>query len=320
MSEAKQCIMAAKAKECIDLLKKCASGDKECIEQFKKLKGEYAQGMTFQESKEEINKFLTTNQITPFIVSGKKSDEIIGEWHKSLLATNTSEAQLIVNNENLTAIFMSLVEYVIRPDSDKFSGDPATMKTSSAWFPPRPTGAERVFSDLPFDIRPTKRVMTGGGSQRKTRSYVNKMRYLDSLNTYYNMVGGAVEPFNCSDQLKVMYNDITNNLQSHGKQVEVSDNRIIENMLNKFSNLETKLAQIQENINKLSSVHGSNVSGVLHVEKDKLKLESKYLSNQGKSITSIIRSLLESTDNISDNNQRTLTNARLQFPQYTVTY
>jgi hypothetical protein len=160
--------------------------------------------------------------------------------------------------------------------------------------------------------------MTGGGSQRKSRSYVNKMRYLDSLNSYYSMVGGAVEPSNFSDELKIMYNQITNNLQSHGKQVEISDNRIIETMLNKFGELETKLAQIQENVNKLSSVHGSNVSGVLNVEKDKLRTESKYLSNQGKSITSIIRSLLESTDNIADNNPRAITNARLQFPQHTI--
>jgi len=318
MSEAKKCIMAAKAKECIDLLEKCAKGDKECIEAFKKLRGEYAQGMKFEETKEEVNKILSLNEVSRFIAPGKTSDKIIGEWHESLLKTNSREAQLIVNNDDLTAIFVSLVEYVIRPESDKFTGDPATMKTSSAWFPSRPTGAERIYSDLPFDIRPTKRTMIGGGNQRKSRSYVNKMRYLDSLNSYYSMVGGAVEPSNFSDELKIMYNQITNNLQAHGKQVEISDNRIIETMLNKFGDLENKLGQIQENVNKLSSVHGSNVSGVLQVEKDKLKTESKYLSNQGKSITSIIRSLLESTDNIADNNPRAITNARLQFPQHTV--
>ena len=313
-----KCIIARDASECASLLEKCAKGDVGCISTFNKLKSEYAKGLKRSEDGKVayIRDILVKNGFGPFLSSGEtKADVIVLNWQNSLKASD--EANRIRANTELMSIFEYLVAFVIDPE---FSGEPETMKTSSAWFPSRPTGKQRIFSDLPFDIRPTKRVMTGGGSQRKSISYVNKMRYLDSLNTYYSMVGGAVEPSNCSDQLKVMYNDITNNLQSHGKQVEVSDNRIIETMLNKFGDLETKLAQIQENVNKLSSVNGSNVSGVLNVEKDKLKLESKYLSNQGKSITSIIRSLLESTDNIGDNNQRALTNARLQFPQHTTTY
>jgi hypothetical protein len=63
------------------------------------------------------------------------------------------------------------------------------------------------------------------------------------------MVGGAPEPTNCGNDLKAMYENITNNLQLHGKQVENSDNRIIETMLNKFTELESKVLQINENKN-----------------------------------------------------------------------
>ena len=313
-----KCIMAPSASECASLLKQCAKGDKGCIDTFNKLRSDYAQGLRLSEDGKVtyIRDILVENGFGPYLNSGETNvDVIVTNWNNSLGAS--PEAKRIRENTELMSIFQYLVSFVIDP---RFSGEPETMKTSSAWFPPRPTGAERVFSDLPFGTRPTKRVMTGGGSQRKSRSYVNKMRYLDSLNTYYNMAGGAVEPSNCSDELKVMYNQINSNLQAHGKQVEESDNRIIETMLNKFGELETKVAQIQENLKNLASVNGSNVSGVISSEKSKLSTESKYLSNQGKSITSIIRSLLESTDNIGDNNIRALTNARLQFPQHTTTY
>ena len=161
--------------------------------------------------------------------------------------------------------------------------------------------------------------MVGGGSQneRKNLSYVNKIRYLDSLNSYYSMVGGAPEPTNCANDLKEMYTNITNNLQLHGKQVEDSDNRIIETMLNKFSELESRVAQINENISKLSGMSGANVSGVLQSEKEKLKMDNKTLSTQGKNITSVIRNLFENSSQVPDNN-KTLSNARLQFPQHTV--
>ena len=206
------------------------------------------------------------------------------------------------------------------------------MKTSKAFISPRPCSDKRVFGlEGVIGKRPIpKKVvigpdgvgrMVGGGSrtQAKNLSYVNKIRYLDSLNTYYNMVGGDVQPTNCCNDLQKMYAKITNDLQTHGKQVEASDNNIIETMLNKFAELETKVAQIQENISKLSSVSGTNVSGVLEAEKEKLKTESKYLSSQGKTITSVIRSLFESIDQVPVN-YKTLTNARLQFPQHTINY
>jgi len=323
--------MAPTARACIQLLEKIAINDAVSIAELKKLASDYALGMRFSDDKDIVHKVLVNNGFASFLGTSETSDVIVKKWHAGL--GDSKDAQLVKGNADLTAIFMSLVEFVKRPDSDKYTGDPATMKTSKAWFSPRPfcTGPTRVFSATThLKTRPTPKqlnfvggvpVMTGGGSQneRKNISYVNNMRYLDSLNNYYNMVGGDVQPTNCCNDLQKMYENITNNLQSHGKQVETSDNRIIETMLNKFSELESKVVQIQENISKLSAVPGANVSGVLRAEKEKLKTESKYLSTQGKSLTSVLRSLFESSNQVPDNN-KALTNARLQFPQHTVGY
>ena len=216
-----KCIIARSVTECASLLKKCSKGDVACEATFKKLRSEFAKGLRRSEDGKVtyIKDILVENGFGPFLSSGEtKADVIVLKWQNSL--GMSPEASAIIANSELTSIFEYLVAFVTDP---KFSGEPDTMNTSSAWFPSRPTGAERIFSDLPFDIRPTKRIMTGGGNQRKSRSYVNKMRYLDSLNTYYSMIGGAVEPSNFSDELKIMYDQITNNLQSHGKQVEISE-------------------------------------------------------------------------------------------------
>jgi len=325
-----KCIVAPNASECASLLKKCISGDAECIKTFNKLKVDYAKGLKLSEDGKVtyIRDILVENGFGPFLSSGEtKADVIVLNWHNSL--RSSPEANAIRANADLTSIFEYLVAFVIDP---QFSGEPETMKTSKAWFSRRPncTEPKRVFSAATYlKTRPTpKKViftkdgkieMVGGGSQneRKNLSYVNKIRYLDSLNSYYSMVGGAPEPTNCANDLKEMYTNITNNLQLHGKQVEDSDNRIIETMLNKFSELESRVAQINENISKLSGMSGANVSGVLQSEKEKLKMDNKTLSTQGKNITSVIRNLFENSSQVPDNN-KTLSNARLQFPQHTV--
>ena len=65
---------------------------------------------------------------------------------------------------------------------------------------------------------------------------------------------------------------------------------------------------------------GANISAVLKNEQEKLKVESKYLSSQGKSLTSIIRSLFESSEQLGGDNGRVLANARAQFPPHAVSY
>lgn len=321
----KSCMVAASAGKCVELLQGCMRGDKECFEEYSKLKAAFKYGIrATEQQKADIKKFLAANE-HPILVNEnttKTADEIIKDWVDSL--PPGPEREKIRNNLEFRAVLMLLVEFVIHKD---FSGDPATMKTSKMWFSTRPncTNPKVLFSGKSLSDRPTSRtrtglgVMVGGGSQneRKNISYVNKIRYLDSLNSYYSMVGGASEPTNCAADLQRMYENITSNLQNHGKQVEDSDNRIIETMLNKFSELESKVAQIQENISKLSEVAGANVSEVLKNEKEKLKTVSNYLSTQGKNITSVIRNLFESSSEVPVNN-KTLTNARLQFPQHTV--
>ena len=325
MSEIYKCMVARDSAECSALFERCMAGDADCIKQYNELKRDFEKGLKkpTPAERESIRKMLEDSKVV--LDKTKTADQILEKWIASM--PDTPERAKIASNTTMKNILLLFIEFVIRED---FSGDPATIKTSKMWFSRRPmcTDPKVLFSGASLTDRPTSRtrtglgVMVGGGSQneRKNISYVNKIRYLDSLNSYYSMVGGASEPTNCAADLQRMYENITSNLQNHGKQVEDSDNRIIETMLNKFSELESKVAQIQENLKNLASVNGSNVSGVISSEKSKLSTESKYLSNQGKSITSIIRSLLESTDNIGDNNIRSLTNARLQFPQHTTTY
>ena len=324
----KKCILASNAAECTKLLDDCLNGDPKCIEEFNKMKREYNSGMRFSEvNKEDIKALLTRMKIFPYISNDKTSDQIIREWVSGL--GESDDDKKVKNNTNLQNILMFQVEALINPE---FSGDPATMKTSKAYISPRPCSDKRAFNlEGILTSRPTPKklvigadgrgTMVGGGSrsQAKNLSYVNKIRYLDSLNTYYNMVGGSAEPTNCCNDLKQMYDTINNNLQAHGKEVEKGDANIIENMFQKFASLEEKVSQIQDNISKLSSVSGTNVAGVLESEKQHLKTESKYLSSQGKTITSVLRSLFESIDQVPISH-KTLTNARLQFPQHTVTY
>jgi hypothetical protein len=330
-----KCIVAPNVIDCASLLTNAINGNLDSINQFKQLKSEYAKGLRLSGSNtkntiERIKIVLFNLKIT--LLENKTADEIIENWlktDKNLASRRSDPAKKIASDEELKAILIFLVEFVINPE---FSGAPETMKTSKAWFSRRPncTEPKRVFSAATYlKTRPTpKKVnfrkdgtieMVGGGSQneRKNLSYVNKIRYLDSLNNYYSMVGGAPEPTNCGNDLKAMYENITNNLQLHGKQVENSDNRIIETMLNKFTELENKVLQINENIAKLSGMSGANVSGVLQTEKEKLKMDNKALSTQGKNITSVIRNLFENSSQVPDNN-KTLSNARLQFPQHTI--
>ena len=327
MSEVyKKCIVAPNASECASLLKKCMAGDEECIKTFNALKADYAKGLKLSEDGKVtyIRDILVANGFGPFLSSGEtKADEIVLKWQNSL--ESSPEAEKIRANTDLINIFTYLVAFVIDPE---FSGEPETMKTSSAWFSPRPDGKNRLYSVDSLETRPKIKSndlpdMVGGGSHNMNKdiSYVNKIRYIDSLNTYYNMVGGNLDTSSkCCNELTQMYKDITNNLESHGKQVEASDNRIVETMLKKFDELEHKVEQIQANINKLSSMPGANISAVLKNEQEKLKVESKYLSSQGKSLTSIIRSLFESSEQIGGGNEKVLANARAQFPPHTVSY
>ena len=327
MSDFKKCMVAASAGECIELLKGCINGDAKCLAEYNKLKDDFSKGLrATKEDKENIKAVLKQLAFPIVIDESKTSDVILEEWLAKIPAG--PEKQNIEKNTTLRQVLAYLIAFVIDP---AFSGEPTTMKTSKMWFSRRPncTDPKRIFSGASLTSRPKSKtakfnkdgslVMVGGGSQneRKNLSYVNKIRYLDSLNSYYSMVGGAPEPTNCGADLQRMYENITSNLQNHGKQVETSDNRIIETMLNKFSELESKVLQIQENISKLSGMSGANVSGVLNTEREKLKMESKSLSSQGKNLTSVIRSLFESSSQVPDNN-KALTNARLQFPQHTV--
>jgi len=310
----------------IELLKGCVlEGDGKCLEEYNKLKDDFSKGLrATEEDKKNIKAVLKEMNIV--IDESKNVEEILKEWFDKI--PSGSERVAILKNITLRNILSFLIAFVIDPE---FSGDPTTMKTSKMWFSTRPncTDPKRIFSGKSLSVRPTsKKVnfrkdgtieMVGGGSQneRKNISYVNKIRYLDSLNSYYNMVGGATEPTDYSTDLQKIYESIISNLQLHGKQVENSDNRIIETMLQKFSELESKVKQLHENIAKLSEVAGTNVSEVLQNEKEKLKTVSNYLSTQGKNITSVIRSLFENSSQLPINN-KALSNARLQFPQHTV--
>ena len=319
-------MVAASATECLELLEGCMRGDAKCIEEYNKLKDDFSRGLrATKEDKENIKIILQRMKVSLVIDESKTVDEILGKWLADI--PSGPEKLAITRNLTLLNILTFLISFVIDPE---FSGEPATLKTSKMWFSTRPkcTDPKRIFSGKSLSVRPTTRTrlnpdgtykMVGGGSQneRKNISYINKIRYLDSLNSYYSMVGGASEPTNCAADLQRMYESITSNLQVHGKQVEDSDNRIIETMLNKFSELESKVKQIHENIAKLSEVAGTNVSEVLQTEKEKLKTVSNYLSTQGKNITAVIRSLFENTSQVASNN-KAVTNARLQFPQHTV--
>lgn len=322
MSEVYKCMVARDSTECSALFERCMAGDADCIKQYNELKKDFEKGLKkpTPAERESMRKMLVDAKVV--IDKTKTSDQILENWIASM--PDGPEKVKIAGNTTMKNILVLIIEFVRNED---FSGDPATMKTSKMWFSRRPncTDPKVLFSGASLTPRPTSKsrtglgVMVGGGSQneRKNISYVNKIRYLDSLNSYYSMVGGASEPTNCAADLQRMYENITSNLQNHGKQVEDSDNRIIETMLNKFSELESKVAQIQENISKLSEVAGANVSEVLKNEKEKLKTVSNYLSTQGKNITSVIRNLFESSSQVPVNN-KTLTNARLQFPQHTV--
>jgi len=326
-----KCILAPSGRGCAELLQKCIKGDETCINEFNKLKGEFSRGMRFSNTdKQSIIEMLKELGIYNNISPGKTSREIVENWLASL--GDTEDEKSIKSSGTIQDILKFQVEYIINPE---FTGNPATIKSGtdigSVWFSPRPDGKNRLFSVDDLKIRPKTRsndlpelpAMVGGGSynMNKDLSYVNKIRYIDSLNTYYNMVGGNVDTNSkCCNELTQMYKDITNNLESHGKQVEASDNRIVETMLKKFDELEHKVEQIQANINKLSSMPGANISAVLKNEQEKLKVESKYLSSQGKSLTSIIRSLFESSEQLGGDNSRVLANARAQFPPHAVSY
>lgn len=330
MSEFKKCMVAASAGECLKLLEGCLNGDGDCFAEYEKLRNDYASGLrATKEEKAAIKDFFATKGKIRLSIdenTTETADEIITKWLNTIPEKDGLKSK-ISSNFSLLRILVLLVSFVITKD---FSGDPATIKTSKMWFSTRPncTDPKRLFSGKSLSIRPTTRtrlnpdgtyIMVGGGSQneRKNLSYVNKIRYLDSLNTYYSMVGGAPEPTNYGIDLQRMYENITSNLQNYGKQVEDSDNRIIETMLHKFSELESKVAQIHENIAKLSEVAGANVSEVLQNEKEKLRTVSNYLSTQGKNITSVIRSLFENASQVPNTN-KAISNARLQFPQHTV--
>jgi len=322
-----KCIVAKDANECATLLEKCMAGtDNECIQTFQALSSEYQKGLRL-EDRSKVNYIRSVLEKRGFVFNSNNSVDIVQNWKNNLGSDSKSES--IRANIKLMSIFTYLVEFVVNPE---FTGNPATIKSGtdidSVWFSSRPDGKNRLFSVDSLETRPKTRsnnlpAMVGGGSHNmnKDLSYVNKIRYIDSLNTYYNMVGGNVDTNSkCCNELIQMYKDITNNLESHGKQVEASDNRIVETMLKKFDELENKVTQIQENINKLSSMPGANISGVLKNEQEKLKVESKYLSSQGKSLTSIIRSLFESSEQLGGDNGRVLANARAQFPPHAVSY
>jgi hypothetical protein len=325
-----KCILAKDANQCATLLEKCMiNPDAECIQTFNSLSSEYQKGLRL-EDRSKVDYIKSVLEKRGFVFNSNNSVDIVNNWKNTLGSGDQVES--IRKNIKLMSIFTYLVEFVVNPE---FTGNPATIKSGtdidSVWFSPRPDGKNRLFSVDDLKIRPKTRsnnlpelpAMVGGGSynMNKDLSYVNKIRYIDSLNTYYNMVGGNVDTNSkCCNELTQMYKDITNNLESHGKQVEASDNRIVETMLKKFDELEHKVEQIQANINKLSSMPGANISAVLKNEQEKLKVESKYLSSQGKSLTSIIRSLFESSEQLGGDNGRVLANARAQFPPHSVSY
>lgn len=323
-----KCILARSAVECADLLKKCVSGDDECMKTFDDFKRYYAKGMRREDGLttylDELLEKIKLKEIIKADIS-KTSEAIMEEW-KNTLGTDP-DAIKVRDNNALIKTLEQLVEFYKNPD---FTGDPATMNSARFYFDERPTGDSTFYGLSSLTDRPTPRTTTigpdgkvkmiGGGSinEKKSLSYVNKIRYLDSLNTYYNMVGGSVDPtISCAEQLKNLYEDVINNLKQLGKKIEDGDNAIMEKMIQKFSELENKIAETHKNITTLSSMPSSNVNTALEKEKKYLNTSSKYLSSQGKTLTSILSSLFENSNQVADS-YKVINDARIQFPQHTV--
>lgn len=323
-----KCIVAPDAAECASLLKKCVSGNKDCIDTFKGFQSYYVKGMRKDNRLTTyLNELLEEIKLKGIIDAdtSKTSEAIMDEWKNNL--GSTEEANKVKANIELINILTYLVEFYRNPD---FTGDPTTMDSARFFFSERPTDATRFYDLLSLEYRPTPRTttidsngkvqMTGGGSinEKKSLSYVNKIRYLDSLNTYYNMVGGSVDPtISCAEQLKNLYEDVNDNLKQIGKKIEDGDHKIMEEMIEKFNKLENKITETHTNITTLSSMPSSNVNTALEKENEILKTSSKYLSSQGKTLTSILSSLFENSNQVADS-YKVINDARIQFPQHTV--